>query len=58
MQDKELIATYIEKYADLRRIINAEDPKAEAEHQLKIAKIALESMGVVTTPLDSDDNGK
>lgn len=58
MQDKELIATYIEKYADLKRIINSDDPKAEAEHQLKIAKIALESMGVVTTPLDSDDNGK
>lgn len=53
MQDKELIAVYIEKYADLQRIINSDDPKAEAEHQLKIAKVALESMGVATTPLDT-----
>ncbi|MDE7229778.1 MAG: hypothetical protein K2N56_04795 [Oscillospiraceae bacterium] len=55
MQDKELIANYIEKYADLKRILNSDDPKAEAAHQLKIIKIALESMGVVTTPLDSDE---
>ncbi len=52
------IVAYIEKYADLKRIINSDDPKAEAEHQLKIAKAALESMGVATTPLDADDNGK
>ena len=44
MQDNEAIATYIEKYADLKRIITADDPKAEAEHQLKIAKMALGSM--------------
>lgn len=49
-------AAYIEKYADLKRIINSGDPKAE--HRLKIAKAALESMGAATTSLDADDNGK
>ncbi len=51
MQDKELIASIIDKYADLQRIINAEDPKKEAEHQMQIAKAKLEALGVVTTDL-------
>ena len=56
MQNNELIAAYIEKYSDLKLIINADDPKAEAERQLKIVKITLESMGVATTPLDEDNS--
>ena len=51
MQDKELMTTYIEKFSDLQRIINADDPKAEAEYQLQIIKVALENMGVATTEL-------
>ncbi len=59
MQDKELVAlvtTYIEKYADLKQIINADDPKKEAERQINIVKVALETMGVPTTKLDGDGN--
>ncbi len=56
MQDKELVTTYIEKYADLKQIINADDPKKEAERQINIVKVALETMGVPTTKLDNDGN--
>lgn len=55
MQDKELVTTYIEKYADLKQIINSDDPKREAERQINIVKVALESMGIATTALDNDD---
>ncbi len=51
MQDKELIANIIDKYADLQRIINADDPKKEAEYQIQIAKAKLEALGIVTTDL-------
>ncbi len=51
MQDKELIASIIDRYADLQRIINADDPKKEAEHQMQIVKAKLEALGVVTTDL-------
>ncbi len=54
MCDGELIANYIDRYADLQRIINTDDPKKEAEYQLKLIKAALEAMGVVTTKLDKD----
>lgn len=52
MQNNELIASYIDRYVDLQRIINSDDPKAEAEHQLTAVKVVLESMGIATTPLD------
>ena len=52
MQNYELITNYIDRYVDLQRIITADDPKAEAEYQLAAVKVALESMGVATTPLD------
>ena len=51
MQNYELIANYIEKFADLQRILDSDDPKAEAENQLQIVKAALENMGVATTEL-------
>ena len=56
MQNYELITSYIEKYSNLKLIIDSDNPKAEAKRQLNIVKTALESMGVVTTPLDSNDN--
>ncbi|MCM1333417.1 MAG: hypothetical protein NC084_06435 [Bacteroides sp.] len=49
MQDYELIASVIDRYADLQLIINADDPKKEAERQMRIAKTKLEALGVVTT---------
>ncbi len=55
MQDKELIASIIDKYADLQRIINADDPRKEAEHQMRIVKAKLEALGVVTTDLHIGD---
>ena len=51
MQDKELITNFIAKFAELQRIIDSEDPKAEAENQLQIVKATLENMGVATTDL-------
>ncbi len=55
MQDKELVTAYIEKYADLKQILNAEDPKKEAERQINIVKVALETMGVPTSKLDGEN---
>lgn len=52
MQDIELIASIIDKYADLQRIINAPDPKKEAEYQMQIAKAKLEALGIVTIDLN------
>ena len=51
MQNNELISNFIAKFADLQRIIDADDPKAEAENQLQIVKATLENMGVATTEL-------
>lgn len=56
MQDKELIASFIDRYADLQRIINTDNPKKEAEYQLKLIKATLEAMGIVTTDLDINNN--
>lgn len=54
MQDKELIAMIVDKYADLQLIIKSDDPKKEAERQIQIAKVKLESMGIPTTKLDGE----
>ena len=54
MNDKELLNALIDSYSDLQRIINADDPKKEAEYQLKLTKAKLESMGIVTTELNPD----
>ncbi len=56
MQDSELVTAYIEKYADLKQIINADNPKKEAERQINVVKVALETMGVPTTKLDNEGN--
>ncbi len=55
MQDKEIVTAYIEKYADLKQIIDADDPKKEAERQINVVKVALETMGVPTAKLDGNN---
>ena len=52
MQDKELAALLIDTYANLQRILTAEDTKAEVEYQLSLVSAKLEAMGIVTTKLD------
>lgn len=52
MQDKELAALLIDTYANLQRILSTDDPKEEAEYQLKLVAAKLEAMGIVTTKLD------
>lgn len=52
MQDKELAALLIDTYANLQRILTSDDPKEEAEYQLKLVAAKLEAMGIVTTKLD------
>lgn len=54
MNDNELLNVLIDSYSDLQRIINANNPKKEAEYQLKLTKAKLESMGIVTTELNPD----
>ena len=50
--DKELLMNLIERYTDLQRIKNAQDPMKEVEDQLKSVKAQLEGFGVVTENLD------
>ena len=50
--DKELLMNLIERYTDLQRIKNAQDPMKEVEYQLKSVKAQLEGFGVVTENLD------
>lgn len=52
MQDKELTAMLIDSYANIQRILTTDNPKKEAEYQLKLIKAKLESMGIVTSDLD------
>lgn len=56
MQDKEFLAILIDNYSNLQRIIKNSDPKKEAEYQLKLVAAKLESMGIVTTKIDKDDD--
>ncbi len=56
MQDKELAALLIDSYANLQRILTTDDPKEEAEYQLKLVAAKLEAMGIVTTKLDKKPN--
>ena len=58
MQDKELAALLIDSYANLQRILSTDDPKEEAEYQLKLVAAKLEAMGIVTTKLDKNTNSK
>ncbi len=58
MPDKELIALLIDCYANLQRILATENPKEEAEYQLKLVAAKLESMGIVTTKLDKNPTNR
>ncbi len=52
MQDNELAALLIDSYANLQRILAADNPKEETEYQLALVAAKLEVMGIVTTKLD------
>ncbi len=54
MSEKELLTILIDHYADLQRILKAEDSKKEVEYQLKLIKAKLESMGIITSDLNMD----
>lgn len=51
MTEKELIATLIDQYTDLQRILKASDPQKEVSNQLRKTKAKLEAMGIVTEDL-------
>lgn len=56
MSDSELISSLIDGYANLKRILESDDPKGEAAYQVKLISAKLEAMGVVTTDLDRTKN--
>lgn len=56
MSDSELISSLIDGYANLKRILESEDPKGEAEYQVKLITAKLEAMGIVTDDLDRTKN--
>lgn len=56
MQDKELAAMLIDSYANLQRILSSDQPKEEAEYQLRLVSAKLEAMGIVTTKLDKNNS--
>ena len=51
MTDKESIATEINKYMNLLRIIQAEDKLKEANNQLRESRAKLEAYGVTVEDL-------
>ena len=52
MNEKEMIDKLIDKYTDLQRIKQSENPEKEVDYQLKVAKAKLESFGIITTDLE------
>lgn len=52
MTDKEQANMLIDTYANLQRIISADDWRQEVNYQISLAKAKLESMGIVTENLD------
>lgn len=52
MNEKEMIDKLIDKYIDLQRIKNAEDPEKEVDYQLVVTKVKLESFGIITSDLE------
>ena len=51
-EENKQLSDLIDKYTNLQRIIAADDPKKEAEYQLKIAKAKLQAFGIATEDLD------
>ena len=52
MNEKEMIDKLIDKYTDLQRIKQSDDPQKEVEYQLRVAKAKLESFGIITSDLE------
>ena len=49
---EELLDRALEDFAKLLRIINADDPRKEAENQKRILEAKLQAFGVVTKKLE------
>ena len=52
MNEKEMIDKLIDKYTDLQRIKQSENPEKEVDYQMSVVKAKLESFGIVTTNLE------
>lgn len=52
MNEKEMIDKLIDKYIDLQRIKQSDNPEKEVDYQLRVAKAKLESFGIITSDLD------
>ncbi len=52
MNEKEMLDKLIDKYADLQRIKNSDDPQKEVDYQLTVTKAKLESFGIITSDLE------
>lgn len=50
--ENELMIFLIDNYANLQRIVTADDPKKEAEYQLKFVAEKLKILGVKASVLD------
>ncbi len=55
MNEKEIISANINKYMDLQKIIKSDNPKKEAENQIKPVKAILETCGVTLENLELED---
>lgn len=54
MTDKELVTIMIDKYTDLQRIrkANGVHNNSELDYQIKVTKLKLKTMGVITEDLE------
>ena len=52
MSDKDQNDSLLDAYANLQRILVADDPLLEADYQLRIVKAKLEVRGIPTEDLD------
>lgn len=52
MNQNDYVGNLIDWYTNLQRILTNDDPKSEAEYQLKMVKAKLEACGIVTSKLD------
>jgi hypothetical protein len=52
MNEKEMIDKLIDKYTDLQRIKQSDNPEKEVDYQLRVAKAKLESFGIITSDLE------
>lgn len=52
MNEKEMIDKLIDKYTDLQRIKQSDNPEKEVEYQLRVAKAKLEAFGIITSELE------